>query len=322
MGEGPLRGLPHRHRRPPLKYVQACMDRAWSVVTWPVGQPEKRKARPFECKSWRHQGECRWWKASQDFSRISAGMKKFPDWFYLVLTFSPENTPTVYDTYDLAGTFWNRLRTKASRKWGKLDYVCTVEAHVTSRRAHLNVSVHNSSMTAYCTVPGCPHGERVVCHVRGTDEVCHRPGCRNCRGKGYRFRLCEGYRRLRREIHDIAVQAGFGDHIWLEPVQDPDAVAGYLVKLSKELVGADQKSQVPDEEAPKHFRRLRSSRGLLPPVIKHPEYTGELRKMPFEAVKDTLVREIEFDVQPVQKTYSLAEKPTAGGFFRRARKST
>jgi hypothetical protein len=44
-------------------------------------------------------------------------------------------------------------------------------------------------------------------------------------------------------------------------------MAGYLVKLARELVGADNKSQIP-WDAPPHFRRLRATRGLLPPVHK------------------------------------------------------
>jgi hypothetical protein len=56
-------------------------------------------------------------------------------------------------------------------------------------------------------------------------------------------------------------------------MRDQDAMCGYLVKTAKELIGAAGKNQIPIN-APRHFRRLRASRGLLPPVHRNPDITG------------------------------------------------
>lgn len=70
-------------------------------------------------------------------------------------------------------------------------------------------------------------------------------------------------------------------------------MAGYLVKLARELTGSARKDQVP-VDAPSHFRRLRASRGLLPAAFTGSgEYTGEMRQKPKEQVECDLVIENE-----------------------------
>jgi hypothetical protein len=70
-------------------------------------------------------------------------------------------------------------------------------------------------------------------------------------------------------------------------MREANAMAGYLVKLARELTGAAVKDQVP-VNAPSHFRRLRASQGLLPPPYKNPEITGALHLEPLEAVEAKL----------------------------------
>lgn len=110
----------------------------------------------------------------------------------------------------------------------------------------------------------------------------------------------------------MAMAAGYGKVMWMEPVHDRTGLAGYLQKLSdcligdeardmsrynaaKEMVGGSKKgiaiNQIPDQEAPPHFRRLRPSRGLLPPVKKNQEITGEMIQDMLEVVEARLEAE-------------------------------
>jgi hypothetical protein len=72
-----------------------------------------------------------------------------------------------------------------------------------------------------------------------------------------------------------AVACGFGPIGWLEPLRSQEAMAGYFVKLARELTGEKDNLQIPIE-AHAHFRRLRASVRLLPPPLKNPDMTGLL----------------------------------------------
>jgi len=87
------------------------------------------------------------------------------------------------------------------------------------------------------------------------------------------------WKKFRRVLKALAKRAGFGQILWVEPMRDGVAMAGYMVKLARELTGAARKDQVP-VDAPKHFRRLRASRGILPKPYKNDAITGELRLLP------------------------------------------
>jgi hypothetical protein len=83
-----------------------------------------------------------------------------------------------------------------------------------------------------------------------------------------RGRSCLLPKGWRRWFRDAAVRAGFGPVVWAECItpRNPDALAGYFIKLARELtggVGGDKGDQSP-VDAPKGFRRIRASRGLLP----------------------------------------------------------
>jgi hypothetical protein len=73
----------------------------------------------------------------------------------------------------------------------------------------------------------------------------------------------------------MIVRSHFGKISYCEAMKDGTRMAGYLTKLAKELTGAGVKHQVP-VNAPRHFRRIRASIGLLPPRYKDPEITGRL----------------------------------------------
>lgn len=93
-----------------------------------------------------------------------------------------------------------------------------------------------------------------------------------CRGDGWR-RVRAGW--LRRAVR----ACGFGFRTWIEPVRSPEAISVYLSKLAGEI---GKKSQVP-LAAPPHFRRIRASRGMLPPRPQSSgRYTGRLVKQSAE----------------------------------------
>lgn len=91
----------------------------------------------------------------------------------------------------------------------------------------------------------------------------------------------ENWRKLRQKVRRRAMGAGFGKVFWLEPVRNEEAISGYFVKLCGEVAKMNQAPM----KAPSRFRRLRSSAGLLPPVRKNLDYTGELVKLEVEIVQ-------------------------------------
>jgi len=86
----------------------------------------------------------------------------------------------------------------------------------------------------------------------------------------------EDWREARKEFAAMARECGFGIRVWLEPVRKTKALAQYVAKLAGEV---SKPTQVP-WKAPKNFRRLRASRGFLPPVVKGDEWTGKLVTTP------------------------------------------
>jgi hypothetical protein len=70
-------------------------------------------------------------------------------------------------------------------------------------------------------------------------------------------------------------------------MKEREKMAGYLTKLGLELSGAARKGQTP-VNAPRHFRRIRASRGMLPKRIKNPDITGQLFKIPHEQLNHSL----------------------------------
>lgn len=69
----------------------------------------------------------------------------------------------------------------------------------------------------------------------------------------------EDFRSPRKWLERQAVECGFGFRTWLEPVLGVGQIANYFMKLAGEV---GKPTQVP-VEAPKGFRRLRASRGVL-----------------------------------------------------------
>lgn len=155
---------------------------------------------------------------------------------YVVLTFDQRKAKSQEELYRDGLQRWAKLRKRFNHHWGGFRYIQTWERHK-SGYPHVNILIGNPFF--------------------------YSAAVRNRRG-------------LRKKwLERNAVQCGFGRRTWLEPLRNEEAMAGYLVKSARELTGAGPKNQIPTN-APKHFRRLRASRGLLPPPHKNPDITGVL----------------------------------------------
>lgn len=89
------------------------------------------------------------------------------------------------------------------------------------------------------------------------------------------------WQKLRKRVRRHAMATGFGKVFYLAPMKNQEAMAAYFVKLCGEV---SKMSQAP-MKAPSKFQRFRSSNGLLPPIRKDPEYTGELVQVPADIAK-------------------------------------
>jgi len=223
-----------------MDYVSECECGGWHLEIWKKTDHSTRKRIPFRCRSWRHEGSCRLWKGAQDFARIRTAIESRDFWLHAVLTF-PRRTPTpTAKTFRSCLDHWAKLRKRLTREHGPLDYIQTWEVHKDGF-PHLHLAVSNIELYSLC--------------IKSPKQ------------------------NWRSYLEPHAVASGFGYIGWLEPLRNKAAMAGYLVKLARELTGGGKDYQVP-VNAPRHFRRIRASRGLLPPPLKDPELTGRLHRSP------------------------------------------
>ena len=239
------------------KWMDACEKGAWhlNLKHKTTGQ-EKRIG--WRCRSWRHQGECARQVARKDFARISESFakEKPTSLVYLVLTLDQAKdeargmTPLL--AYRTLVRRWQSLRQWLQRNFGPTGYVGTVEQH-RSGWPHLNVVVSCEEFAAAVRAEDRKHG------------------------------IAPGW------LKGAAVRAGFGYRAWAEAPRDQRELAGYLVKLAhkESLTGEVAKlSQLP-LASPSGTRRLRSSRGFLPPsTTKTGDWTGELMKFSVELAQN------------------------------------
>jgi hypothetical protein len=240
-------------RKGRMKSVIACESGAWTIASWKVKKPGRVHLRPFKCQSWRHEGECRERAGARDFVRCKQGIESRDGWLYVVLTYDQKRWSGQWAAFKAGGKMWNKLRSRLVRRYGKIDYLQTWEAHQNGF-PHVNLVMHNEEML------------------------------KRCEGNGWK--------KFRQELKKMAVEVGFGMVLTVETVRDEKKMAGYITKLSrqlsalpKEMTGANVKDQTP-VNAPKHFRRLRASRGLLPPALSHGgEWTGRMIMKSIEEVR-------------------------------------
>lgn len=230
-----------------LSYVGACERGAWHLEMWKRdGSDPSRVHIPFRCRSWRHEGECREWCGACDFMRCQEALTTRPHWTSVVLTYPHREWPRVRELFRFGVVSWSRLRKRIVREYGTLEYIQTWEQHK-SGHPHVNVAISNTKLFL--------------------------DACRN------RKEVITGW------FRENAMACGFGKEMWVTPVYDAKGMAGYMTKLARELTGATMKNQIP-VLAPRHFRRLRSSRGTLPPRHKRKEYTGRIIKSPLPELQD------------------------------------
>lgn len=212
-----------------MRYVEACEHGNWHLMLTDECI-EDAFAVPYKCRSWRHPGDCCRWKGAQDFARVKQAIERFCNWSYLVLTFKQSEWWDWKEQYTLSCSMWSALRCRLRRKYGYFGYIQTWERHK-KQGIHVNLLVTSDEMFASVS------------------------------GNAMAFQ--------RDILRPHACACGFGPRTWAEALRTGTSagMAGYLTKLSRELVGADQKGQIPFD-APPHFRRLRASRGILPPVHK------------------------------------------------------
>lgn len=167
-------------------------------------------------------------------------------WLYVVLTFDPAAWSDPWDAYKGASRLWDkRLRRRLEREYGKLQYVQTWER---TRRGwpHVNLLIRSEDLEQH--VRGLQNRRRWI------EEGGHGHG-----------RLAH-WTPWRRWLASVAPACGFGRRVWCEVVDNREAMAAYLVKVAHEFSSACFK--VGDQRplgAPRHFRRMRASRGILPP---------------------------------------------------------
>lgn len=303
-------GVRRRRRLPARKiertapqYVKNCHHGNWSLTTWKKDKsalPDGSRYRltPFRCRSWRHPGYCRNQRATEDVARIRSSIVRDnpTEFLYLVLTFDQQRAlrqsrtmraamlwrsralwkagkykaskrlkeqaskeDALFFVYRGLLDCWAKLRKRITREWGRFSYVAVVEQH-RSGWPHLNVLIRSARLAAACR----------------TETTIKRKG---------NLVIVQGWRRVRsRWLRRHAVGAGFGPITYIEPVKDTEGISRYLVKLMGQLTGEQAKSSQVPVSAPRHFRRLRSSRGFLPPLPKDDTMTGRLTLAPVEEV--------------------------------------
>lgn len=224
----------------------------------PKGEPAKARPVPYRCRSWRHEGECREFKAHQDFARISEAIRDYDNWSFLTLTYAQSEWWDWKAQYKESCQDWSKLRLRFRRmlfrkgtKRRHIPYIQTWERHK-KEGIHAHVLLSNWRMMEEVAADWHKHSGDVD-RILKDPETWHS-----------------------RVLVPHCTESGFGQRCFAQPLREGtgEAMAGYLVSLANELVGAGGKDQIPFD-APPHFRRLRASKGLLPPIF-HGDMTGYL----------------------------------------------
>jgi len=222
--------------------VSACESRAWSFVLHDPASPEDKTVTIFRCKSWRHKGLCQRVCASCDYVRILHALTHHDHWTYCVLTFPQKKYPDAVQLFRDAKDMWSKLRKRLDYYFPGFKYIQTWESHKS----------------------GYPHANVVITHQGLFEQVCK-----------------DGFIVKDSILEPNARACGFGYVRSVGPVRKIGQFAGYLSKLSMEMADGIVKDQIPYHAPPK-FRRLRASRGLLPPRLNLGTLKGKLYHIPAE----------------------------------------
>lgn len=238
------------------KYVRHCLDRrrtgrgGWTVSIWKRGAPHEAATVPYRCGSWRCVGGCQDWYRRQEYARIMEALDGVPERsiYFAVLTLDKQSELTTQQQYARVGSVWPKLRKRLARLVdAKIDYIATVEEQ-RSGTPHLNVLI-----------------------------VCDSPVLEALVKEG---------ERAPQWWKDMARESGWGYMATFERAKDSSAVASYIAKMGVGgiIAGEVTKATQLPWHSPKGHRRIRASRGFLPPRRKNPEWTGCLHFEPKEAV--------------------------------------
>lgn len=247
-----------------LRYVDACHANRWHLELWRRdGSDPTRLSVPFRCRSWRHAGECREYCGACDYVRCVAGLRKYKTWSVLVLTYPARDWPKkeLDKLFRFGVKSWGSLRKRLIKDNGPIKYIQTWEIHK-SGYPHVNVVIANKTIQT---------------HAAEAD-----------RRRDFSAPMEEW---LKGPFTQSIIESGFGKQFHLSALRNRDKIAAYMVKLARELTGATVKNQTP-VNAPRNFRRLRASVGLLPPRQSSDEFTGQINRYPLPPVLDTQGGEI------------------------------
>lgn len=292
----PVCGYGERPKPNAPRYIHACHAEKWSLELWPKDRPDQIRRLPARCMSWRHDGPCAEAKAKQDYARIAEALdgEDRATVVYAVFTLDPsawsaagwtgpateriagalENQRAMDAAYKELVVRWRELIRRIRQEYGAVEYVATVEAH-RSGWPHLNVILVSD----------------ILARAVRMEDSCLDGWARKARGREV----------ARNVFWGMLEQSGFGPMAFAE-VASPltgdgkDRLAAYISKLSNSvgkpfegdcggglidsiegrLVSELVKLSQTPHDAPPNFRRLRCSKGFLPPVRRNPDITGQM----------------------------------------------
>jgi len=263
-------------------WTRSTRDQSWWIWSWHRERPEVKTRRPYCCGSWRCDGECAGHAAHVLFARLDAATRALPaeGWIFAVLTLDQlgslggrpwPDEATAYRALSRASERWlKRVRRLCERRGWRppgSEWVIVVEAH-RSGYPHCNLLVWAPELAE--ELERDAELRRVAGFVGDRLATFGLPG----------FALAD-VPGIRGELGRHAVACDWGPIGWVERARSPEALAGYLVKLSRrpdETVGELAKLCQLPTNAPFRFRRLRSGKGFLPPISRSETTTGALVK--------------------------------------------
>ncbi len=224
---------------------------------------------PFACRSWR----CCYCSARvilEDRDRISEALGAHDAWCAITLTIDPGRWVGRWAAFRGLYYRWNRLIKRLRRRYpGDLAYIATAER---TRKGwpHLHAVVHSEGLLAELRALGL--------------------------GEPYQNRAGEWKRTPRwvtRVLRPMVRGAGWARVLHAAELNTHEALAPYLAHHSADPLASprSRKAYQRPLNAPPHFRRLRASRGCLPPrrsvLERDPDRLVGVVRLPNEAVKRT-----------------------------------
>jgi len=289
-------------------YVKACSAGSWHL-TGARFDPTTYEwlgdwKAPFKCRSWRHAGPCRRWRASQNFARLAAALSRqtTKDICFIVLTLDPSERRVggrrgkakkdfeirawrgPWEGFQEMRKMWTKFQREITRAWGKNVYAATVEV-TPAGWPHLNVVMVCTGLAKY--VGQYPGGAQrwVVMKAKsnGFGKMATIERAQSKRAvAGYIVKVAGEVEHHARD-HKLVPQASSELRRQAEYQVDQQTMFNRVKPTTAQrerLVGEVIKlSQLP-MDAPEHFRRIRSSKGFLPPPFKRPGVTGGLKFEP------------------------------------------